>query len=207
MPEKTKQDQTFTETAEEKEDQTSEETAEKEETKEEEKETPEKTEEPEVDYESKFKESQKEAIKLRKELEAKETQTEPPAEPPEDEKKIREVLDKREREKIEQTRLEDEELKKDLDDLHEVHGEFDDNKLINIVERYGVYDNENNVQWERAMELYERLEGEAEPPKKTPSSARTSDKVSEEVVPSEEVQKKSFSELVDEGLKKFGIKR
>ena len=66
---------------------------------------------------------------------------------------------------------EDKQLKEDLSGLHEVYGDFDDDKLLKIAEHYGTSN------WDRAIELYQKFGG-AIPPKaskKLPSSERTSD--------------------------------
>ena len=180
------EDQTLEETVE---DQTSEETAQVE------KETPEETQETkeEVDYSSKFKASQAEAIKLKKELD--ELKKAPKMELPEDEKKIWEIIDKREQLAEQKQKEADEQLKRDLDELHEVHGEFNDDKLLKIVNRYGVYDDEGKIQWNKALELYERLEGEPEPKKKTPPSKRAGAQPQKEPY---DIKGKSLDEIVEE---------
>ena len=165
--------------------------------------TPEKT--TPIDYKEKFKASQDEAIKLRKEVDelkkSKET-----LEIPEDEKKLREVLSKVEKEKIEQEKKEGENLRKELDDLKEVYGEFEEKKLLEIVERYGVYTEEDTVNWDRAMELYQSLSKIPEAPiKKIPTGNRESSQIGEVEKPSD-VSHKTMHELVQEGLKKLGFK-
>lgn len=163
-----------------------------------------KKESEQIDYEAKFKESQKEAIRLAKENEALKNPQKPKSDLPDDEKLFRERVEKYEQEKLEQAKKEDKELKSDLDKLHAIHGDFDNKKLLNIVDRYGVYDDEGNVQWERAMELYERLGGQAEYKPKKPAATRTSDK-NPEVDQIKDIGKKSMNEIVSESLKKFGI--
>jgi hypothetical protein len=176
------QDQTLEETPDEVEE-TSEETAPKEQ------EAPE-----EIDYSAKFKASQAEAIRLKKELD--ELKSAPKEEIPDDEKRIRDILAKTEAERQAQAKKEDERLKRELDELHSIHGEFDNDKLLKIADRYGVYDSDGNVQWEKAMELYERLEGVAEPPKKkSPSSNRTGDKPKAEPYDS---KGKTLDDIVEE---------
>lgn len=171
--------------------------------------TPEETVEKEtletkpVDYETKFKASQTEAIKLRKELDelkkSKETTV-----IPEDEKKLRDVILKIEKEKIEQEKQEEEQLQKDLDSLKEVYGEFDKKRLLEIVDRYGVYKEDNTVNWDRGMELYQNLSKIPEAPKKIPSGKRESVQPLE-VDTKPDVSSKSMNQLVQEGLKKFGL--
>jgi len=157
-----------------------------------------------VNYEEKFKESQKEAIRLAKELKDLKNPPAPKTELPEDEKKFRDFLTKHEQEKADQSKKEQEDLKSDLDRLHTVHGDFDNKKLLTIVERYGVYDVEGNVQWEKAMELYERLGGIAEPAPKKPTGQRTKDG-KPEVDLTKDLGKKSMTDIVKEGLKHFGV--
>ncbi len=157
-----------------------------------------------INYEDKFKESQKEAIRLAKELKDLKNPPNPKSELPEDEKKVREIFSKLEQEKADLSKKEQEELKSDLDKLHTVHGDFDNKKLLTIVERYGVYDNDGKVLWERAMELYERLGGVAEPAPKKKVGERTKDG-KPEVDLTKDLGKKSMSDIVKEGLKHFGI--
>lgn len=169
------------------------------------KETSEETGEKEVDYKTKFVESQKEAIRLKTELDNFKAQK--PQEVPEDEKKVREVISKIEIEKEEMTKKEEQQLRKELEDLHTIYGDFDEKKLLSIVDRYGVYDNEDKVNWYSAMELYEKIgEVPAEPPKpKTPQSKREGAIPQAEVVTPPDVSKKSLPDLVKEGLSKFGL--
>lgn len=167
-------------------------------------ETPKETEE--VDYKTKFTESSKEALRLKTELDNLKAQK-PSAEVPEDEKRVREVISKIEIEKAERTKQEEAQLRKELDDLHTIYGDYDEGKLMKIVDRYGVYDENDKVNWYSAMELYEKLgEVPAEPPKpKTPQTKREGAAPQPEVVALPDVSKKSLPELVQEGLKKFGL--
>lgn len=182
----------------EKDTQTSEETQEK-------KETSEETGKTAVDYETKFKESSKEALRLKTELDNLKAQKQ--QEVPEDEKKFREVLSKVEIEKEQKTKEEEQQLRKDMDELHTIYGDFDEKKLLSIVDRYGVYDEEDKVNWYGAMELYEQLgDVPAEPPKpKTPQSKREGANPQAEVETPPDVSGKSLHQLVGEGLKRFGL--
>ena len=170
------------------------------------KETPEGTGKPEeVDYKTKFVESSKEALRLKTENDLLKVQK--PAEVPEDEKKVREIFSKVELEKKEQDVQEEKQLRKELDDLHEIYGDFEEKKLLSIVDRYGVYDDKNEVNWYSAMELYEKItEVPVEPVKpKIPSSKREGAVPQAEVETPVDVSKKSLPELVKEGLSKFGL--
>lgn len=163
-----------------------------------EKETPKETKE-EVNYQNKFKASQKEAIRLKKEND--EFKTKKP-EISDDEKKIRDVLDKRETEKAEAVKADDKALKEELDQLHEIHGDFDDTKLMKIVEHYGCYDEEGNVKWERGLELYNQFGGKVPEPKKTkiPSSQKTTDTAKKEPF---DVTKKSMWQISEDAKKEI----
>ncbi len=167
--------------------------------------TSDETGKPEVDYKTKFVESQKEAIRLKTELDNLKAQKQ--QEVPEEEKKIRETISKMEVEKKEQTKQEEQQLRKELEDLHTIYGDFDEKKLLSLVERYGVYDGEQNVNWYAAMELYEKIaEVPVEAPKpKTPLSKREGAAPQPEVETPLDVSQKSIPELVSEGLKKFGL--
>jgi len=167
--------------------------------------TPAGTGEPEVDYKTKFVESSKEALRLKTELDNLKAQK--PTEVPEDEKKIRETISKLEIEKEEKAKEDEVQLRKDLEDLHTIYGDFDEKKLLSVVDRYGVYDEKDNVNWYAAMELYEKIgELPAEPVKpKTLQSKREGANPQPEVETPVDVSKKSLPELVSEGLKKFGL--
>lgn len=130
----------------------------------------------------------------------------PPASVPDDEKRILEVLSKREMEAKEQEERDDKELRKELDDLHLVHGEFDEDKLLNIIEEYGLYNEDNTVRFDKAIELLDRLNANPEykPKVKLPNGSRAINPP--EVAPSVELKGKTLFELAQEGLKKFGIK-
>ena len=169
------------------------------------KETSDETGKGEVDYKTKFVESSKEALRLKTELDTLKAQK--VQEVPEEEKKIRETISKLEIEKKEQTKQEEQQLRKELEDLHTIYGDFDEKSLLSLVERYGVYDEEENVNWYAAMELYEKIaEVPAEEPKpKTPLSKREGATPQPEVETPPDVSKKSIPELVQEGLKKFGL--
>ena len=170
--------------------------------------TPEKTtEEEDTIPKSKFVASQTEAIRLKKELDTlKETQKE---DIPEEEKKIRETLQKVETEKEEQVKQEQEQLRSELDKLHEVHGEFDEKKLMKIADHYGCYDDDDNVNWSRSMELYntpgiaEKATGSkvSPAPKKTPSSDRTTDQPKKEEFDPTKVR--DLSEIAEEAKKQL----
>ena len=149
-----------------------------------------------------FAASQAEAIRLRKENEALKSSPQN-KDLPEDKKKFREYLSEVEKEKAEEAKKEDEQLKSDLDKMHTIHGDFDDNKLTNIVKKYGVYDDDGNIAWERAYELYERLGGVAEYTPRKKAGARTSDKPLE--AEKVEVRGKTAHEIVGDMLKKFGV--
>ena len=158
-----------------------------------------------VDYSEKFKASQAEAIKLRKELDelkkSKET-----AVIPEDERRIREIVSKLKSEEEIQHKLEDEKLEKDLIDLETVYGKFSKEKLLQIVDRYGIYDEGGSTNWDKAMELYNKLdEVPTAPIKRIPIPTRENSQ-SVEVETKPEVSNKNFHQLVQEGLNKLGFK-
>ena len=159
----------------------------------------------EVDYKTKFVESQKEALRLKTLYDA--TQAQKPQEVPEDEKKIREVLTKAEREKEEQTKQEEQQIRKELDDLHTIYGDFDEKKLLSIVDRYGTIGDDGNVNYYAAMELYEKIEKvpEEAPKPKVPQGKREGAAPQADVVTPVDVSKRSLHELVQDGLKKFGL--
>ena len=124
----------------------------------------------------------------------------------EEEKKLRETLEKVKLEEKEQGEQEEKQLRTELDELHTVHGEFDEKRLLEIVEEYGVYDENNNVKWDKAIELLDRLtqNPEYKPKINLPNGQRAATPPAS-VAPPVEVKGKSLFELAQEGLKKFNI--
>jgi hypothetical protein len=132
-----------------------------------------------------------------------------PKEPviPDDEQKMEQTLSKIEQRRIEQAKKEKEQLRKELDELHTIHGEFDEEKLLKVVDDYGVYDESGNVRnWEKALELLDRISQNPEykPKINLPKGGDRGGKPPE-VVPPVDVKGKSLFELAHEGLKKFGL--
>tara|TARA_R100000750_G_C2345987_1_gene96319 strand:+ start:1913 stop:2518 length:606 start_codon:yes stop_codon:yes gene_type:complete len=155
--------------------------------------------------------SSTEAIRLKNENEdlRKPAQEQIPKEIPEEEKTVRNIIDKREKERENEIKETKVQVRKDLDDLHTIYGDFDEKKLLSIVDRYGTIGDDGNVNYFAAMELYEKFGGEVpkDPLKtKVPQSTRETAIPSEEVETVVDVSKKSLPELVQEGLKKrFGL--
>lgn len=123
---------------------------------------------------------------------------------PEDEKKVREILTKYEQEKLDKEKADALQLRKELDELKIVYGDFDETKLQKIVERYGLNDGKDNVLWDSAMELYKKIGDipEVEPKvlaqqRSNPNPVEVENKV--------EIAHKSLHELAQEGLKRFGL--
>lgn len=145
--------------------------------------------------------SQNEAIRLKKELDALKN---PPSNGnlPEEKKKVFEYLSEYEKQKVEEAKKEENEIKSNLDKLHSIHGDFDDTKLKAIIAEYGVYAEDGNINWEKGIELYKKL-GNSVVKKTTVAGARTQDNPLE--ADKVEVKGKGFHDLVQEGLKKFGI--
>lgn len=149
----------------------------------------------------------KEVLEEKKELEEKLAQkAELKPEIPDDEQKIREIIDRREKEKVSETKKQQESINRKLDELEEIHGPLDRKNFLEIVDKYGVKDETGGTDWGKAVELYERFEGEPkfESKKKAPSSSMTTDE--SKVETSVDISKKSLHDLVQEGLKKFGVK-
>ena len=124
-------------------------------------ETPEEKKPETVDYEARYKESQTESIRLAKELERLKDKPAPKAEDvPDDEKRVLDILEKREALKAQSQKEADDHIKKELDILHQVHGEFNDDKLLETIEEYGLYDENGGVNFNKAIQLYQKLGGE-----------------------------------------------
>jgi len=151
-----------------------------------------------------FAASQAEAIKLAKENEALRKGT-PPKDGnlPDDESKLFPLIEKYEQKKAEDAKKADEALKSSLDKLHTIHGDFDDKKLISIVDEYGIFTDDGSVKWEKAIELYKKLGNQVV--KKPDIGGRTQDKPLE--ADKVEVRGKNHYDLITEGLKRFGIGR
>jgi hypothetical protein len=155
----------------------------------------------------KFSASAQEAIRLAQENELLKKPKEPsqPQQMPEEEKKVREILTKMEQEKVNQDKADQLQLRKELDELHTVYGEFDETKLQKIVERYGTKNSDNSVLWDSAMELYKKI---GDVPDKEPKEILAQQRSNPNPIVPEikvEIGHKSLHELAQEGLKKFGI--
>lgn len=142
--------------------------------------------------------SQNEAIRLKKELDALKT---PPSNGNLPKEKVFEYLSEYEKQKVEEAQKADNELKADLDKLHSIHGDFDDKKLLALVDEYGVYNDDGDIKWEKAVELYKKL-GNSVVKKPTVTGARTQDNPLE--AEKVEVKGKGFHQIVEEGLKRVG---
>jgi len=151
-----------------------------------------------------FTASQTEAIRLAKELESFKKGTPPKGdEQPVDEAKVFSAIEKYEQKKVEDAKKADAELKSSLDKLHTIHGDFDDKKLLSIVDEYGVFNDDGNIKWEKGIELYKKL---GNPVVKKPDvGGRTQDKSLE--ADKVEVKGKNMFDLIGEGLKRFGMER
>ena len=144
--------------------------------------------------------SQTEAIRLKKELDALKAPSQN-KDLPEEKKKIFEYMSEYEKQKVEDSKKEDEKLKSSLDKLHSIHGDFDDKKLISVVQEYGVFNEDGSVKWEKAIELYKKLGNQVV--KKSDIGSRTQDKPLE--VGKVNVKEKNYFEIIKEGLNKFGV--
>lgn len=152
-----------------------------------------------------FAASQQEAIRLSKELETfkKGSNLASDKNLPDDESKLFPLIEKYEQKKAADAKKAEEELKSSLDKLHTIHGDFDDKKLVSIVDEYGVFTDAGAVKWEKAIELYKKLGNPVV--KKAEVGGRTQDKSLE--VEKVDVKGKNMFDLVNEGLSRFGMKR
>jgi len=84
-----------------------------------------------------------------------------------------------------------------MEDLREIDPTLDDKAIKDIIEKYG-------VDVDGAFKIYNDLKGGKTPTikPKMPKGSKTTDEVTEEPV---DVTKKSLHELVEQGLKKFGV--
>lgn len=83
---------------------------------------------------------------------------------PESEKGVREVLSKIEREKADADAQHQKEWDTKMDELKTIHGEFNQEHLGAIINKYGLFNPDQTVKWEEAMDLYNRLGGNPNPP-------------------------------------------
>jgi hypothetical protein len=148
---------------------------------------------------AKWQASQEEGIRLAKELESREKAKE--AEIPEEEKKLREVISRYEKERESSAmKLLREEARK-LDELEQIHGSFKRDEFKKFLDDYPTFDIEGNIDYHKAYQLYERVQSApAIPKKKTPSSARTGD------VPRKEtynVQDKNMWDILNDAKKEI----
>ena len=109
-----------------------------------------------------------------------------------------EKMEKYEKQKEEKEAKALEEFNEKLEDLKEVDPTLDDKALSDIIEKYG-------VDVDKAFKIYVDLKGGKAPTikPKMPTGSKTTDEVKEE--PAADVTKKSMHELVQDGLKKFGV--
>ena len=143
--------------------------------------------------------------RLRKEI-SKRKDAEIKAQPEKDALKdlMKQTLAEVQKEQSEQTVKDEQQLKEDLVGLHKIHGEFDDKKLLELVNEYGVYGIDGNVNWDKSVELYKRLakapSAESVKPK-MPSSLKTGDSPQKEVYKTEG---KSLYDIAEESKKEIG---
>lgn len=144
--------------------------------------------------------SQTEAIRLAKELET--FKKNPPQNGDLPKEKFKELLSEVEKEKAEQAKKDQEEIRSSLDKLHKIHGDFDDKKLKDTIAEYGVYTEDGDINWEKGIDLYKKL-GNSVTKKPEPGARTKDDPLEAEKV---EVRGKDMHSLVQEGLKKLGFK-
>jgi hypothetical protein len=124
---------------------------------------------------------------------------------PAEEQRVREVLTKLQQEQAQKEKADALQLRKELDELKIVYGDFDEQKLQKIVTRYGVYNDNESVNWDAAMELYKKI---GDVPDKAPKEVLAQQRAipnPQEIQVKVETANKSLHELAQEGLKRFGI--
>lgn len=118
-----------------------------------------------------------------------------------EEEKIRSVLERVEADKKVQQEKEDIELKQEVNDLHGIYGEFDETKLLKIVDEFGVYKENGDINWDKAMVLYQKGILDGEPvAKKLPTSNRASETPQKEAY---ETKGKSMWQILEETKKEL----
>lgn len=135
--------------------------------------------------------------KLEKELAGKN------GEVPEEEKKIRDVLTKAQREEAEAMQKAEEEITSKMDELQKVHGDFNRENLLKIIDDYGVYNEDGSIKWDKAMDLYNRLGGNPNAPgpkKKMPIANRTGDDIKKDAF---DPSKKTMWEIAEDAKKEL----
>ncbi len=122
---------------------------------------------------------------------------------PEEERKIRDVFSKAQREEKEATEKAERAVDQKMDELQKIHGEFSRENLLKIIEDYGVYNEDGSVRWEKAMDLYNRLGGNPNAPlpkKKMPTGNRTGDAFKKEPF---DPSKKTMWEIAEEAKREL----
>ena len=119
---------------------------------------------------------------------------------PELKKTVKDVLAEITSETKEREKLDEEQLQKELKDTHDIYGDFDNDKLLKIVEDYGVSDSDGNVKWDKAMELYKKLGGEVKLKPKAPVGNRTGNDGIQETFKTEG---KSMWQILEEAKKEM----
>ena len=154
-------------------------------------------EEPKVPL-SRLREERDKRKKLETELKTKKEGEVPSEGRKEGELTFGEKMEEYERQKGEKEAKALEEFNEKLEDLKEVDPTLDDKALSDIIEKYG-------VDVDKAFKIYVDLKGGKAPTikPKMPTGSKTTDEVKEE--PAADVTKKSMHELVQDGLKKFGV--
>ncbi len=134
--------------------------------------------------------------KLEKEFAAK-------REVPEDERKIRDTLSRIQKEEKETEEKSAKEIEDKIDELQKIHGDFNKQNLLKIIEDYGVYNEDGTVKWEKAMDLYNRLGGNPNAPspkKKMTEGHRTGDDLKKDPF---DPSKKTMWEIAEEAKKEL----
>jgi len=117
--------------------------------------------------------------------------------------KLKQQLEEIKKEEEEAEEKAEKELTAKLDDLHKIHGDFNKENLLKIIEDYGCYNQDGTVRWDKAMELYNRLGGKPNAPaqkKKMPTGDRTNDGVKKEPF---DPSKKSMWEIAEDAKREL----
>lgn len=149
-----------------------------------------------------FSASQQEAIRLAKENEELKKASKPREQDlPEDKKKVFEYLSEYEQKKAEEAKNREEDIQKNLDKLHQIHGDFDNNKLRDFIAEYGIYDDDGNTDWNKGLDLFKKVGNKVT--KKPETGTRTQDNPVE--VDKVQVRGKGFHEIVQDFKGKMGF--
>ncbi len=129
------------------------------------------------------------------------------AQPQKDEIKtiLKETLKELKEEETVQDKKDEDTVKAEIVELHKVYGEFDEDKLTKIIQDYGVYKEDGTVNWDRGMELLNRLEKAPAYNKPTPKLPESKGTDTPQVEAFKPTPGKTVGQVAEEAKKRHGL--